>query len=104
MVINSNRNEQHIWNCENINDNSKVGKFRQFQWVSLYGICVFIFGFIVTAISLNVLTGWNFFEEPLSPNIFVSLIGASLSFLTYILFTIFVAKQCTKDKLIIHHT
>ena len=42
MVNNINRNEQHIWNCENINDNSKVGKFRQFQRISIYGICVFI--------------------------------------------------------------
>ena len=103
MDVNLNRNRQFIWRCENINDRSEYGKFKQSLWVIIYGILVFILGFVVSAFSLNILTDWNIFEEPLSPNIYVSIIGASLSFLTYIIFTLFIVKQCTKDKLKINY-
>ena len=76
--------ETHIWNCDVIN----AGKDdRLITWILLNGVLVFVFTLVVVMFIVGFLTRWNFFEEPVSGNLFLCL---SMSFLALSIYAVLV--------------
>ena len=87
--------ESHIWKCEVIN----AGKDdRLITWILLNGVLVFVFTLVVVMFIVGFLMKWNFFESPLSGQLFLCL---SISFLVlsiYAVLVLFRINKCRRER------